>query len=192
MGSKRTKKIIAVLGSKRFFWVVLGFFIFESVWIALSGVYPGAFDENFHFGLIQIYSHYWLPFLSSQPAHANAYGAVARDPSYLYHYLMSFPYRFISLFVHGQTGQVVLLRLINVGIFSAGTVLFRRILIKVGLSSALSNVCLLLFVLIPIVPELAGQINYDNLLIPLVAWVCLLTFKATDEIKKRSPSVKTL
>lgn len=185
-------RIVAILSSKHFFRAILGFFIFESVWIALSAVYPMAFDEDFHFGLIKVYSHYWLPFLSNQPPNANAYGAVARDSSYLYHYLMSFPYRIIALFVHGQTGQVILLRFINIGFFATGLVLFRRVLLRVKISRTLTNLSLLLFILIPIVPQLAAHINYDNLLIPLIAWACLLTFRAIDEIRRRSPSLRTL
>jgi hypothetical protein len=185
-------RLSAILKSRHFFAVVMAFFIFESAWIAFSAIYPQAFDEDFHFGLIQVYSHYWLPFLSSQPPHANAFGAVARDPSYLYHYLMSFPYRLIALFVHGQTAQIILLRLINIGIFASGLVLFRRVLLRVGVSVSLTNISLLLFVLIPVAPQLAAQINYDNLLLPLIGWVCLLTFKMTDEIKRKQPSVRTL
>jgi hypothetical protein len=181
-----------LLSSRRFFTFVLIFFVFESVWIALSARYPQAFDEDFHFGLIQVYSHYWLPFLSSQPAHADAYGAVARDPAYMYHYLMSFPYRLIALFYHETIGQVILLRLINVGFFAAGLVLLRRVMLRVGASIQLTNVSLLLFVLIPIAPQMAAQINYDNLLIPLIGWTCLLTFQAIDELKRRQPSVRTL
>ncbi len=123
-------RIRTFLGSRRFLWLVVGFFIFEACWIAFSAVYPQAFDEDFHFGLIQVYSHHWLPFLASQPAHANAYGAVARDPSYLYHYLMSFPYRLIALVVHGQVGQVIALRLINIALFASGLLLFRRVLLR--------------------------------------------------------------
>jgi hypothetical protein len=180
------------LASRGFLIFILAFFIFESGWIALSAAYPQAFDENFHFGLIQIYSHYWLPFLSSQPAHANAYGAVARDPSYLYHYLMSFPYRFIQLFVHSQTGQVIWLRFINILLFAWAIILFRKVLLRVGTSRSLANFALLLFCLIPIVPQLAAQINYDNLIIPLIAWVILLTFSVTDQIRSRKLSIVSL
>jgi hypothetical protein len=189
---KTITSISRLLGSRRFFLFTLLFFIFEGTWIAWSALYPQAFDESFHFGLIQVYSHYWLPFLTNQPPHANAYGAVARDPSYLYHYLMSFPYRLISLFVHGVIGQIILLRLINVGLFATGIVLLRRVMLRVGASAALTNVSLLLFVLIPVASQLAAQINYDNLLIPLVAWVCLLAFQVIDEIKQRRPSSRTL
>jgi len=181
-----------LLTSKGFFILILVFFIFESGWVALSAAYPQAFDENFHFGLIQTYSHYWLPFLNSQPAHANAYGAVARDPSYLYHYLMSFPYRLLAHFVHSQTWQVILLRFINIGLFAWALLLLRRVLLRVGASRSLANFCLLLFVLIPIVPQLAAQINYDNLMLPLMAWVVLVSFTVIDQIRAHKPSAPTL
>jgi hypothetical protein len=48
----------------------------------------------------------------------------------------------------------------------------------------------LVFVLIPIVPQLAAQINYDNLLIPLTAWSILLTFSVIDQLRARKPSIK--
>lgn len=186
------KKINSFFSSRRFFWIIFVFFVFEASWIALSAVYPQAFDENFHFGLIKVYSHYWLPFFKNQPPNANSYGAVAVDPSYLYHYLMSFPYRFIALFVHGQGGQVVLLRFINIGMFATALVLFRRVLLRARLSPAFTNLSLAIFVLIPIVPQLAAHINYDNLLILLTAWVCLLTFSVVDELIKKQPNAKTL
>lgn len=181
-----------VLKSRRFFWAVLIFFLLESLWIALSAVYPMAFDENFHYGLIKTYAHYWLPFLAGQPPNADAYGAVARDPSYLYHYSMSFPYRLIALVVHSEVRQVVLLRLINIALFATGLVLFRKLLLRVRLSVKLTNLILALFVLIPVVPLLAGQVNYDNMLMPLVAWACLLTLDVTDQIRANKLSIRTI
>lgn len=186
------KRIAAVLHSRRFFWFILIFFVLESAWIALSAVYPQAFDEDFHFGLIRTYSHYWLPFLSHQPPNANAYGAMFRDPSFLYHYTMSFPYRLITLFTHDQTIQVIILRFIDILLTALGLILFRRVLLKAKLSQALTNVSMLIFVLIPIVPQVAGQVNYDNLLFPLVAWTCLLAMTAIDELRAKRPSVRTL
>jgi hypothetical protein len=186
------KRVYSFLDSSHFFSIILLFFLFEAVWIAVSAAYPQAFDENFHFGLIKVYSHYWLPFLSHQPANANAYGAVARDPSYLYHYLMSFPYRIIALVIHGQIGQVIALRFINIGLFATGLLLFRRVLVRVGMSRSLANCSILVFSLIPIAPQLAAQITYDNLLFPLVAWSILMTFTATDQLRARKPSARTL
>lgn len=196
MSSKKFKdfsdRLVRILASRRFYRVVLVLFVVESAWIAFSALYPQAFDENFHFGLIQIYSHHWLPFLSGQPLHADAYGAVARDPSYFYQYVMSFPYRFMTLFTHSQAALVIAMRLIDVALFTVGLALFHRLLRRVGLSRSLSNVSLLLFILIPIVPALAAQINYDDLLFPLTAWICLQTFNVIDELKARKPSAMSL
>lgn len=190
--AKALSRFANFLRSNKFYKIILAVFVFEAVWIAVSAAYPQAFDENFHFGLIKIYSHYWLPFFTSQPPHADAYGAVAHDPSYLYHYLMSFPYRFIELFTKRQTLQVIFLRLINVALFTWGLVLFRKVLLRVGASKALANLSLMLFILIPIVPQLAAQINYDNLMIPLTAVSILLAFRVMDEVKAKQPKVASI
>ncbi|HLZ14704.1 MAG TPA: hypothetical protein VKQ34_01805 [Candidatus Saccharimonadales bacterium] len=184
--------VARILASRRFLYVVLAFFVFESVWVALSARYPMAFDEDFHFGIIKIYSHHWLPFLSGQPANSSSFGAVARDPSYLYHYLMSFPYRLLTLGTHSQTLQIVVLRLINVLLFGSGQVLFYRLLRRTKISPALANLMLALFVLLPIVPLVAGQINYDNLLFPLVAWTCLLVWEVREQLRQKRIPLATL
>ncbi len=189
---KFLNKVNVILSSKVFFWVILAIFILSAAWIALSAVYPQAFDENFHFGLIQIYSHYWLPFLTHQPPNANAYGAVARDPSYLYHYLMSFPYRVIRFFDPEQIGQIIMLRFINIALFASGLILFRRVLDRARVSVALSNLILLIFILIPITPQLAAHINYDNMLFPLVAYVCLLAFSVIDQLRQKKPDARSM
>jgi hypothetical protein len=184
-------RIHSIFQSKFFYVFVIAFFVFESAWLALSGVFPGAFDENFHFGLIQVYSHYWLPFLKNQPPNANAFGAVFRDPSYLYHYFMSFPYRLIQVFTHDQTIQILLIRFIDIGLFAVGLIIFRKILLRVKLSKPLANISILLFALIPIVPQLASQINYDDLLFPLIAITVLLTFNVVDQLRAKEPSLKS-
>src|SRR5690348_2593324 len=97
-------------GSKRFFYGVMAFFVAESLWIVFSARYPLAFDEEFHFGLIQLHASQWLPFFTSQPPHADAYGSVVRDPSYLYHFLMSVPYRLIRLVTINEVAQIIVLR----------------------------------------------------------------------------------
>lgn len=187
-----SQRLIGLLKSRGFYVFILGLFAFEAVWIAFSAAFPQAFDEDFHFGLIRLYSHHWLPFLSGQPAGADVYGAVARDPSYLYHYLMSFPYRFLNLFIHSQAGQVIAFRLIDIGLFLWGIILFKRLLERIGLSRGLINMILLVFILIPIVPQLAAQANYDDLLFPLTALVFLFTFKVIDQLRQRQPSAVNL
>src|SRR5882724_9076501 len=118
--------IVSILRSRRFFYAVLAFFAIEGVWIALSAAYPMAFDEDFHLGVIRVYTHGWSPFLSGQPDNAGQFGALAADPSYLYHYLMSFPYRLVGLVTDSQTAAVIVLRLLNIAMAVAGVGLFRR------------------------------------------------------------------
>jgi hypothetical protein len=186
-----TKKIVRFLSSRWFFIGVMIFFAIEALWVAFSAVYPMAFDEDFHFGIIKIYSDHLTPFLTTQPEGGDSFGALATDPSYLYHYLMSWPYRLIATFTDSVTAQVIFLRLINIALFGAGIVLFRKVMFKAGSSAALANTAIALFVLIPIVPLLSGQINYDNLLMPLVAGLCLLVFKVIESLREQRVDLKS-
>jgi hypothetical protein len=187
------RRSVAVISSPVFFRWIVGLLVLQAAWIALSGRYPMAFDEDFHLGIIRLYAHHLLPFWSGQPSDASRFGAVARDPSYLYQYLMSFPYRLISVFTHDQTIQVLLLRAINIGLFTSGLLLYRRLLAKTGASTAIVNLCLLLFVLVPVVPLLAAQINYDNLLLPLTALALLLAVRFDARlVKQKQIDVKTI
>jgi hypothetical protein len=177
-------KILRVLRSKRFFYAILVLFVVESVWIAISAAYPMVFDENTHFGVIQLYAHRWNPIFFHQPPDASWAGPLAREPSYLYQYLMSFPYRVVAHFTDSQMIQVVSLRFINIALFGSALVLFRRLLLRTKVSPAIVHVVLLFFVLTPVVPLLAGQINYDNLVMPLAALALLGALKIRDQISK--------
>lgn len=181
-----------LLASNGFFWGIIVFFIFEALWLVFSAAYPLAFDEEFHFGVIQIYARDWSPFLAGQPAGADAFGALARDPSYLFHYLMSFPYRLITLLTDNQVVQVIVLRLLNVAMFTGGLILFKRVLRQAGTSAALSHTALAIFVLVPIVPYLAATINYDNFLFLLLPWLLLLAFRLVTSVRRKQVDVKTL
>jgi hypothetical protein len=182
--SSHTRCVAALIGSSKFFWGILALLALQAAWIACSGRYPMAFDEDFHLGIIRLYAHHLSPFWSGQPAGADMFGAVFRDPSYLYQYLMSFPYRLISVFTSDQTIQVLWLRAINIGLFAGGLAVYRRLLLKTGASRAIVHGCLLVFVLIPVVPLLAAQINYDNLFIPLVGLALLMTVNFNEELTR--------
>jgi hypothetical protein len=172
------KKLVTFAASKRFFYGVVALLVFEASWIALSSHYPMAFDEAYHLGIIKLYGGHLSPWWNGQPTGADMFGAVYRDPSYLYHWLMSIPYRLIRQVFHEAIGQIIALRLINVAIFAAGLVITRALLLKVTHSKALINLALLFLVLTPVIPSLAGQINYDNLLFLAVpgATLLLVTF----------------
>ncbi len=192
MKKKLSHRLTAFLASNKFYVFILIFFFIEASWITLSAQYPQAFDENFHFGVIQIYSSHISPFLNKLPVNSDLYGAISRDPSYLYHYLMSWPLRFIQPFVHTQIYQIVILRFINVILFIIGLILFRKVLLKLKLSKSLTNLSLFLFVLIPIIPQVAGQINYDNLLFLLSGLSFLLSINLIKNIKKKQISFQQI
>ncbi|MGH7928715.1 MAG: hypothetical protein ACREQV_13075, partial [Candidatus Binatia bacterium] len=181
-----------VLASTRFLYGLLLFFVLQASWFVFSVAYPLAFDEDFHFGIIKIYAEHISPFLNGQPAGGDAFGALARDPSYLFHYLLSFPYRLLALFTDSETAQIIVLRLLNVAMFTGGLLLFRRVLQRMGTSDALNHAALALFVLIPIVPHLAATINYDNLVFLLLPWLLLLAFRMVDSLRLRKVDIKTI
>lgn len=176
-------RITKALGSNGFFWVVMVLFVLQAGWLALSGRYPMPFDEDFHLGIIKLYANHISPFWNGQPAGSEVFGIVSRDPSYIYHYLMSFPYRLIHAISDSLRVDVVTLRFLNIAFFGLGIYLFRQLLLMVGGSKALVNSVLLVFIFIPVVPLLAAQINYDNVMFPLVAISLILASKLTQAIK---------
>ena len=160
------------LGSSWAFTFILLLFVTETGWLALTSRFPMAFDETYHFGLIRFFSHRLNPIVTHQAASTYKFGAIVQDPSFLYHYLMSFPYRLITLFTHSLEAQVIGLRLINVALAVASLLVMRKLLKLVDLSDGLANVAVLAFAMTPLVTALSAQINYDNLLI-LSASLCI-------------------
>lgn len=181
---QRAGRVVAGwLGTRMASRLVFALFVVEAVWFVCSARYPMAFDENYHYGLIQLHARQWLPFFTTQPHDAAVYGAVVRDPSYLYHWLMSYPYRLVRLFTHDQTAVIIVLRLLNVGLFTLGLALQRRIIRRIGASRALTNSLLAIFILIPVVPFLAAHINYDNLFFVAVPLTILLAMRLIRELR---------
>ena len=185
-------KLQAVLASRGFFWALIGWFVFQATWIALSAQYPMAFDEDFHMGIIKIYSQQLAPFLTSTPAGSSVFGAVVTDPSYLFHYVMSFPYRLLMMVLHNEMATIIILRLLNIALSVWALVLFRRLLLRSTLGGAGVNTIVAIIVLIPIFPLMAGQVNYDNLLLVWVAALCLVTQAILLQIRRHKLSMITL
>jgi hypothetical protein len=167
-----------VVASSWFFYLTLTIFILSSVWVATASLYPMAFDEEFHYGLIQIYAGSLAPYGIETSSDMAQYGAATKDVSYLFHYLMSFPYRILEAFGASSQLTIVLLRLLNIGMMIGAFILFRRAFrLAFPTHPGMVNLSLAVFSLVPIVPVLAGQLNYDNLLIIIVAYITLLAVK---------------
>ncbi len=179
-------QLLTVLESRYFFMAVAFLFFLQMAWIALSAIYPMLFDEEYHLGIIEIYSRQLAPFISLQPPEAAFHGDITRYSSYFFHYLMSFPYRLISLFTTDLMTIVIIMRFLCISLVLLGFWLFRKVLLGFGLSRALSHGVLLIFTLIPLVPFALAQINYDSLLFVLVALMVYLSQVAVKPSEKQS------
>ncbi len=177
-------RLSSVLSSGYFFVVVVFVLFIQSLWLTLTAIYPLPFDEYFHFGIIKIYAGQWSPIIANQMPDASPLGDITRQPSYLYHYIMSFPYRVINLFSNDQTFMIISLRIINVIMVCLALILFRRLLISWGLSKRLVHFVLAIFVLTPIVPFLAAHINYDNLVLVLAPLLFIFATRLINNSKK--------
>jgi hypothetical protein len=181
--SRFLRGLSAMFASNKFFCGILAFLVATSFWVAISSLYPMAFDENFHLGIIKIYAEVWNPFAITQTPEAAEFGSLTTDPSYLFHYLMSFPYRLLAAITSSETAIVIVLRILNIALFVAGVVVYRKVFLRAKISPAIINAVMAIFVLIPVVPLLAGQINYDNLLMLIVAVVFWLTLRIREDLR---------
>ena len=171
------------IASRAGFVLILGIFTISSAWIALASLYPMAFDEEFHYGLIGIYAGSLLPFGITHTSDMAQYGSATADASYLFHYLLSFPYRVLDFFSLNNETIIVTLRFINIALVTLALVVFRRAFIEAGISRAVTHVALALVCSIPVFTLLAAHINYDNLLLLIIAWCVLLIVRLTNAVR---------
>jgi hypothetical protein len=189
---KQIRKATEIIASRWIFVFTLAIFGVEATVLAVTSRFPMAFDEAYHFELIEFFTHRISPIVTSQPSSSYVMGAIIHDPSILYHYLLSFPLRFVELFTQNPVREVVVLRLINVLIAICSLIVMKRLLKLIGLSEAFSNTVMLLFALTPIVTVLSAQINYDNLLILTVTLCLYQTVKFVKKLKQKEFSASTL
>lgn len=164
--------VYRAVASNKLSAAVIGLFVLQATWLAFTAIYPMPFDEFAHIGAIQLYAEQWSWVVTEQPLDTGIIGDLTREPSFLYRWLMSFPYRVLDNFLSvDQT--IIVLRLMNVGMVAGGIVLFRRLLREWSISKRIINVVLLAFVMTPIVPFLAAHVNYDNLMFLLTPVILL-------------------
>lgn len=184
--------IIKLTAADSFYIAVLVLFAISCIWVAFSGVYPGAFDEDNHLTIINYFSHHPNPFFGQQPITLDQYGPILHDPSYLFRYLMSGPWWLILHLSNNFTIQIILMRLINIALFVLSIILFRKFLLKVTSNRSLINLAILLLALTPMSIQLASQINYDNLLMPIFAAVLILAADFIQSVKTKQASFANL
>jgi len=190
--TNQINKITNFLGSN---WVTVSIillFSIEASWLAITSQFQMAFDEAWHFGLIQFFSHHLNPFITSQPSSSYALGPIVHNGSFLYHYLLSFPYRLIAHFTSNLKVQIISLRFINISMAIASLLIMRKIFTRLGFSRPLSNIILLIFAFTPIVTVLSAQINYDNLVILSIAATLYLLIRFIQQLNSNVFELKTL
>jgi len=185
MGEKKNyfKAFIDFVASKRFFYVVIGLFLFQAMWIGLSNNYGSPHDEKYHVGVIQIYSHQLTPFMNGQPTSYDQFGDISRNSSYLYHYLMSFPYRLISSITGDLKIQVLFLRSFNILFVVLALLIFKKILDELFKKPIISNLSLFAVVMTPVVTYVSEGVNYDNLVFLGFAVSLYLTIKLLKKFR---------
>lgn len=180
-------RLLTFMRSVWFFRIILSLFFISSAWIALASIYPMAFDEEFHYGLVQIYAGSWLPYGITHTSDMAQYGAATADASYLFHYLMSFPYRILDAVGLANDTIIIALRFINIAFVIVALAIFRRAFLDAGVGRATTHVALALVATIPVFTVLAAHINYDNLLLPIIAWCVLLIVHLTKQAYAGKP-----
>lgn len=154
------------IGTTKFFVATLVAFLINAIWLSFTAIYPLPFDEFAHVGAIQLYAKQWSWMVNYQPIDTGIIGDLTREPSFLYRWLMSFPYRVLDVFL--STNQTIIaMRLMNVVMVAVGIYLFWKLLSGWGVSRRLLNIIFLAFVMTPMVPFLAAHVNYDNLMFML-------------------------
>ena len=148
-----------------------------------------AYDEGYHFGIIKIYSSHLIPFLGKLPAVDNQYGSVARDGSYLYHYLMSFPVRLMDLFGLGESTQIMVLRSFSITFGIVTLYLAYKLARMLGVGKWAAQLVTLGLVITPVFYDLFSQMNYDTMMIPMTLLSILLTIRISRSLRLRKVHV---
>lgn len=165
--NKHALKVIQLFGSKYFFWFVIFITIIQAAWYVVS-FQPAMYDEPRHFAFTKMYAEIKTPLISAQDSRWDFLGETTREPNYLFFYLMSLPLSVVQFLGANDTFQLAFLRVLCLALFVTGLIYFRKAFLKFGISSAVINPALLLFVLIPGVAILPGVFSYDNVQILLV------------------------
>lgn len=163
-------KIALVLNSKYMFITVLGLVFLQGLWYAAS-FQPALFDEQKHFAKVAIHAESTDPFLGEQKPEWDSVGAVSRDGSFMFYFVMGKLLNIISMFTDVNEVQVLFLRLACLTFFILGFIVLRRVFLKVdlkGLTPAVINLTFLFLALTPAVAPLFGALSYDSL-----AFLCL-------------------
>jgi hypothetical protein len=154
------------LGSKKFLLFILAIFILQSVWYAASIKYRIPPDERYHYQVTNYYAERPVlsgPVIKDQSKATFHLGDIERTPSYLYHYLMSFPLKAVKSITKSENKQVIILRLINLLIVLGGLLILYKMFVHIKLTNLQINIIFLLLTMTGMFVWMSVAINYDSL-----------------------------
>ncbi|BDZ65783.1 glycosyltransferase family protein [Agromyces mangrovi Wang et al. 2018] len=181
-------RIPRIIGSRWFLVAVVAAYVAGAALIALAARPFLLYDEFYHFRIAELYTGQWSPWIADGSG-VTGLGDVERLSSYLFHWLMSFPLRVAQAAGLGEYGQVVVLRLLCVAFSAAAIPIYRGVLRRIGLSAALANSAVAVFILPPVVMFLGATVNYDNLLLLLAAGCFALAVRAFTSERADVPAI---
>lgn len=181
------RPVVLFLDSNKFLYVIIALFILQALWIAFSFRYPMIYDEARHVPIVAFFANHISPFVDTQPRSYDSLGSLDITTGFtasLYHYLMSFPYRVVSVITNNEVAKIISLRVLNILLVAIGLVIYAKVFDEVrNIKKRYVHIGLLIFVLLPIVPFVAAHVNYDNLLFLMTGIFFLLAVRMLRERK---------
>ncbi len=175
------RRLILILSSNLFLKLVFLWFLVQAVYFAVTVRYGLPPDENYHYTYILLFAHHFpSPFLHDQGGY-NVLIEAVRNPFFLYHYLLSFPF---MLFRH-LPDSYIYLRLVNVALGTGSLWLVYKIAETIKVSALIRNLSLFMLSNTLMFVFLSAAINYDNLSIFLSLASVYLLLKLWHRITAR-------
>ncbi|MGO2111569.1 MAG: glycosyltransferase family 39 protein [Pseudoclavibacter sp.] len=161
--------VVSALGSRFAFVTILVLFGACSALVALT-MSLSIYDEHWHLGIIQEYARQLSPRLQNT-TDTTGLGDVEFTGSFLFHWLMSFPYRLFEVVLGDGFVTLVSMRLLGIVMVIGGLYIWRVALLEVLASKVIANVTIGLLASLPLFGFVAATVNYDNLLfLTTAAW----------------------
>lgn len=167
------------VSSKTFLYLSLAWFVLQGIYFAISikfGIPP---DENYHFTYIQFFSN-----ISPSPFPTHQYGYdvildAIHSPFFIYHYILSFPYRLIGDF----SNAYIVLRLLNIALGVGALLLIAKMADFLKISALARNLSIFMLANTLMFTFIFSAISYDNLFIFLSLACTFLLIKLIKKVE---------
>lgn len=185
---KLKTNLIKVIGSKYFFWGVIGLFLLQTLFLTVAidqpesstgttenhlfrtvGIVP---DGNRHMAAIYHFAKQPIekgPWIHDMTADELMMGDLVRFPSYFYYYLLSFPVRVALAFNLSDLAIITMARLFGVLFGVLILLVFSRIVRRVTNNRAIQNLAVLMLAMTGSFVYLTPAENYD--ILSLLFWM---------------------